>query len=465
MTTAPKDHQVFRPQFSLDSPYVGDYFGIWMVHAELFQSMCNRLNGTNLTVHMQSPEIASRVSERDNGLYPVDRDGIASFQIAGPMMKAVPSMAEGSSYLRLRQQISAARRDPEVRAGLLMMDTPGGTAKGNEDLVKEVAKFAAEKPIYSFTEDMTASAGVSIASQATKRYANIGTAMYGAMGTYSVIQDVSGRADQLGIKVHVVGAGEFKGAGTPGTEITEAQLAEIQRVVNALNENYLALIASGLNRSVDSIRGLADGRVIMASDAVDAGLINGVQSLEETIQELRESVSRAPTTSPANRSNPNMADKVPATLQELKSTFPNSTADWRESQMEAGNDIAQASVAYATFVEERAKAERVDLEQKLEEAQKQNAQPSQSIGHEPLTAASPVQGGGLDSGDPIQDFNEAVCSRLPKHRRASFAERQQAIAAVARSRPELHQAYILANNNGSKQQRLIKEKYEIAAEN
>ena len=212
---------VFQPHFASDIPYLSDYFGLWMIHDETFRGLVNQINGKNLNLHMQSPDISSMVASRDHRLYEVDQYGIATFQISGPMMKAVPSMAEGTSYLRLRQQVSAARRDAEVKGGLVMSDTPGGTARGNEDAASELAKFAAEKPLFTFVEDMTASAGVSLASQSTKRYANNATAMYGSMGTFAVIQDTSGMAEKLGIEVHVIKAGEHKGDAVPGTEVTE----------------------------------------------------------------------------------------------------------------------------------------------------------------------------------------------------------------------------------------------------
>src|SRR5690606_25423341 len=72
----------------------------------------------------------------------------------------------------------------------------------------------------------------------------------------------------------------------PGTAITEAQLAEAQRIVNGLNEQYLSLIARGTGKPIEAIRALADGRAIFASDAVSAGLLHGVQSYEATYAQL-----------------------------------------------------------------------------------------------------------------------------------------------------------------------------------
>jgi len=454
----------FQPRFELQSPYVGDYFGLWMIEPTWFANAAQRMNGANLHLHLQSAEVQQAVSNRDSRTYPVSEDGIAGFVAEGPMMKAVPSMADGTSYVRLRQQLSNARRDQSVKGGLLIMDTPGGTAKGNEDVAAEVAKFAAEKPLFVFVEDMTASAGVSIASNATKRFANNATAFYGAMGTYGVIQDMSGMAENLGIKVHVIRAGNFKGMGTAGTEVTEEQLQELQREVNRLNDAYLATIARGLGKSVDSIRELADGRVIFASDAVSAGLINGVQSLEETTNELRAMVaSRSQKQFHVNRSKTAMADKTPATLQELKSTFPNSSAEWRETQLEAGNDIGQAAIAYAQHVEAAAAKQRDDHAKQLEEAKA--ARPSITTGHQPLTAANVNDGSDIDSGDAVADFQSAVRARLPKGREATYEERMSAVSYVARTRPDLHQAFIIATNSdkGARVKRLVQEKYEAVA--
>lgn len=467
------------PRFSLDSPYLSDYFGIWQVLENPFRAIVDRCNGINLHAHLQSVEVKQQVDSRDNRIFEVTKDGIAVFGINGPTMKSVPSMANGTSTVRLRQQIRAAKRDAEVVGAMLVMDTPGGTAKGNIDLADDVASFAAVKPIFAYVEDLVASAGVSIASQATKRYANNATAIYGAMGTYIVIEDLSGMAEKLGVKVHVVRAGDFKGMGEPGTAITEAQLAELQRIVNSLNDGYLSVIARGLNRTVESIRPLADGRVIMAADAVSAGLINGIQTYEKTYGELVELANKSKSQNVRNqhqRRSPAM-EKTPATLAELKATFPKSTADWRESQIESGASLQEASISYAKFVEAKADEERAEHAKALEKAKadaevkaKEEATSekakskaaSGSLGHRPLTSKNEVDDDdayeGLETGDPVEDFNLAVCKIAGRN--PDMQRRQRAVRQVASSKPELYQAYLLATNQGKRQERLIKEKLE-----
>lgn len=468
------------PRFQFDSPYLADYFGIWMVHEQPFRGIVDRCQGMNLHAHLQSSEVKSQVEERDTRAYPVTKDGIALLSINGPMMKSVPSMANGTSTVRMRQQIRAAKRDPEVIGAMLVMDTPGGTAKGNQDMADEVANFAAVKPIFAYIEDMTASAGVSVASQATKRYANNATALYGAMGTYAVIEDLSGMAGQLGIKVHVIRAGDFKGMGEAGTEVTAAQLAELQRVVTSLNDGYLSIIARGLGKSVDMIRPLADGRIVMASDAVTAGLINGIQTYEQTYQELLETANKSKSQSSKtqpNRRSPAM-EKTPATLAELKATFPKSTADWREQQIEASASLQEASISYAKFVEAKAEEAAAAHAKSIEEATAKatakakedaaaetarNKVASGTLGHKPLKLEN--DGGSYDSetGDPVEDFNAAVEKKAGPN--ADMLKRQRAIRQVAGANPELHKAYLLAINPGKKQSRLINEKMESVGVN
>lgn len=455
-----KTEAIFTPRFQLDSNYLADYFGLWAIHDAAILRAVEKIQGIDLRTHIQQAS-----GDGGGSGYTTTRDGIATININGPMMKFIPSMAEGTSTVRVRQALKSAKRDADVKGVMLVMDTPGGTSKGNEDLAQEVAALAAVKPVFAYVEDMTASAGISVASQATKRFANNATAMYGAMGTYAVIQDTAGMAEKLGVKVHVVRAGDFKGAGTPGTEVTEEQLAELQRVVNVVNEGYLTQISKGLRRSVDSIRPLADGRIIMASDAVSHGLLDGVQSFDQTYQELLRLVSKP--ISPTKTSSGGQKME-PATLSELKKSFPNSSAEWRESQLEAQATISDAAISYAAHVETKAAAEREQHKKDLEAAKtEKNAVSKQSgLGHSALTAAN-VAGDDLEqnvSGDPIEEFDAAVRQKLPRGREPSLQERQDAIAFVARTKPQLHRSFIEATNRGNlKATRLIQEKYNGAA--
>ena len=67
--------QIFTPRFSLDSPYLADYFGLWMVHDQPFRSLVHRLNGTDLHVHLQQVEPRQHVDRDKRRIFEVGDDG------------------------------------------------------------------------------------------------------------------------------------------------------------------------------------------------------------------------------------------------------------------------------------------------------------------------------------------------------------------------------------------------------
>jgi signal peptide peptidase SppA len=476
-------------RFGQAAPHLEDYFGLWSIHEPIFRSAVERFNAIDLAAHIASAEAKNAVKQQAEDDYEVTPDGVALFQISGPMMKSVSSLSAGTSTVRLRQQIRSARKNDAVRAGMLAMDTPGGTVRGNRDLCDEVSAFAAEKPCYAFIDDLCASAGVSVASQATARFANNASALYGAMGTYSVLVDANRAAENAGFTVHVIKAGEFKGMGEMGTKITEAQLAEATRLVNAQNDEYLAVIAQGLGVSVDHIRAMADGRCFLAAEAVKSGLITGIQSYEKTYRQL---VAAAQSKSPkskvpaagipaaraASKAEPSKGARMdPATLAELKSKFPKSSAEWRETQIEAGATLQDAAINYANYLEER----NATLQKDVETANKAAAnagKKSGALGHDalkekPVGSRAAKKADDADdegdeeddddasssySGDAVIDFHAAV--RRIAGRNPSLIQRQAAMRLAIKRDPDLYRNYLLANNSSKRQIRLIEEKLE-----
>ena len=175
-----------------------------------------------------------------------------------------------------------------------------------------------------------------------------------------------------------------------------------------------------------------------------------------------------------------MADqKVPATLAELKVTFLKSTADWRESQLEAGASLSESAVSYAKHIEAKAEeAEKVHAQsletakveakanaaKEAEEAAGKRAAAGGALGHKPVTARG-ARGGNLadkdeyvESGDAVEDFNAAV--RVVAGSNPGLDKRQRAVRFVASKNPDLYQAYLLSTNPGKRQSRLIAEKLE-----
>ena len=271
------------------APYIEQWLGVWAMREAEFMGLAEVVRGLNLSVHMNSgaPE-AARDDAQSRA--PVLQDAVALISISGRMQKMESSLALSTSTVEVRRQIRAAAANPDIGSIVLLIDSPGGTVAGTKDLADDVAAAAARKPIVAYLEDMAASAAYWVASQCTEIRANA-TALVGSIGTYGVVYDMSAKAAIEGVKVHVVRAGAFKGAGVGGTEVTPEQLAEFQREIDALNEYFVDGVAAGRKLDKARVQALADGRVWIGQEAISAGLIDGVSTIDEAVARATDSVT------------------------------------------------------------------------------------------------------------------------------------------------------------------------------
>ena len=218
--------------------------------------------------------------------YPMD-GSVALLSLSGPMTKAGSgSLSDGGSTVQLRRQVRQAGADPDVSAILLTIDSPGGEVAGTGDLAADVKSAAQAKPLYAYIEDLGASAAYWVASQANAVYANPG-ARVGSIGTYMAVADSSGMADKMGVKVHVVKAGDYKGAGVPGAPLTDDHLAHFQQQVNDLNSQFVGAVQRGRGMTDGQMKDMADGRVYVGAKARTAGLVDGITSRDAVLTKLK----------------------------------------------------------------------------------------------------------------------------------------------------------------------------------
>ena len=240
------------------------------------------------TGRQETPSAATRAEARPYAL----EGGVAIVPLMGPLTKAGSWKFDETSTVQVRRMLRQATADSKVEAILLHIDSPGGHVAGTEALAADVARAALEKPVTAHIDDLGASAAYWIASQATTITANT-TAEVGSIGTYAVLEDSSGQMDRLGIKVHVIGAGAYKGIGVDGAPLTEQALEYVQGRIADLNQHFLAAVSAGRRASPSTVGTWADGRVHIAQKALTMGLIDQVQSLEASLDQLQRPQARA----------------------------------------------------------------------------------------------------------------------------------------------------------------------------
>lgn len=415
-----------------------NWCGAWAIDLPVGQQLFDRISTTDLTAHF------ARVSASppNQAVTVTNQDGIAVIDVVGTLQKARSSMG-GTSTTMLRQAVRSAAKDADIKGIMLRIDSPGGTVAGNDEAAQEIAKAAGSKPVWSYVEDLGASAAYWLASQSSKIIVNR-TGRVGSIGTYMAVADYSAMAAKEGVKVYVVRAGEFKGSGEPGTEITAKQLAEWQRQVDELNSFFLQAVASGRGRDMATVQSWADGRVHIGQSAVDLGLADGVASFEDALNAMSQAVN---TPSKGKRMSANTEGPKAATIAELKAAFPDMSADWREGQLEAGRTMEQANAAYTKALREqnaalKAKADEADKkaaeakEQAEKAAAERDAAKSTHKGNPGIgNGDAPKQ---TESGNGVDRFESAVSDRMEKN----GGKRAEAVAFVSKNNPTLREEYV-----------------------
>lgn len=208
------------------------------------------------------------------------------------------------------RQVSAALRaaaaDSSVDTILLSIDSPGGTVSGTEQLAHDVAQVKGVKPVIASVDGIGASAAYWVASQANKIFTTGRNSLIGSLGTRMIVNDFSQFFAKHGIKAVPVDTGEFKSAGAFGTELTETQRADFQRVTDALNANFKMAVGSGRNLPEAAVNSLFTGQVWPAkdvtgkADATGLGLIDGIQPLDETLAAYYRQPARGRSTASAH---------------------------------------------------------------------------------------------------------------------------------------------------------------------
>jgi signal peptide peptidase SppA len=442
-----------------DAPYLEQYFGLWAMEESRMSGLLQVFKGMDIAAHLAEV----RAGDGPNLSYVTSiEDGIALVDVRGTLMKQASSLSASTSTVALRRTVRMLAADDSVDTVVMRIESPGGTLAGMPELADDVAAMAKIKRVIAYCEDLTASGGYFLASQASEIYANR-AALVGSIGTYQIVNDLSGMAAMDGIKVHVVKAGGFKGAGVPGTEVTQQHLAEVQRIVNAGNEHFLSAVERGRGISRQTVTEWADGRVHPAADAMAMGMIDGVKSFDQMMGDLKKrkqtntaggrsagiKSTAAQATGPESESAMSQTDQAqattktaasepkPATIAELKASFPNDPSFALEAA-EKAYTLTEAKAAYADVLQARLTAK----EQELADVRK------------PAPGNKALGAGDQQQAAPVGDAKEAYEAKMRELMAGGgHMSREQAARHIVVNHPEIQNAYIEQANAGRKARR------------
>lgn len=191
-----------------------------------------------------------------------EESGVASFRISGMIWKGASAMDEYWWGLyntdRVARNLDEISRKRGITAVEIIIDTPGGMARGTREAAQSVLAFkqSTGHPVVATVPNIAASAGYYIAVGADSINADP-SALVGSIGTMAVAVDSSELYKKYGYNVKLyTGGADLKGMGTPGVEWTKAWHQKMESNVNELKDEFISFVKT--NRpgiSEDSFRG------------------------------------------------------------------------------------------------------------------------------------------------------------------------------------------------------------------
>jgi len=202
---------------------------------------------------------------------------------------------KGSGPVGARQEIAsrtlvatlrAMARDEKVKAVVLRVSSPGGSALASEQIWHAVAEVKKHKPVVVSMGAVAASGGYYISTGANKIFANANT-LTGSIGVVGGKIVVGPALETVGIKSYEVHRGEKALMGSIMTPWTDAEREMIRSMMEGTYEAFLAHVAEGRGMERDAVHEIAQGRVWTGVAAKERGLVDEIGGLDDAIAEAR----------------------------------------------------------------------------------------------------------------------------------------------------------------------------------
>ena len=266
----------------------------WAITPPMFQEVLGIYNrhvrGEKIDLDGLSASLGRPLKNEPKGYDIVD--GVAVLPIEGVIAKRMNLLMQisgGTSTTFAANEFIRAMEDPQVRAVVLAVDSPGGAVDGTQEFANVVASYRGVKPIVAHTDGMIASAAFWIASAADRIFISGDTTQVGSIGVVATHTDMSGAEAQRGVKTTEITAGKFKCIASQYGPLTPEGRAYMQDQVDAVYSAFVSDVAR--NRGVDVetvLENMAEGRIFFGRAAVEAGLVDGVSTLDAIINALAE---------------------------------------------------------------------------------------------------------------------------------------------------------------------------------
>lgn len=183
----------------------------------------------------------------------------------------------------LSRALRTIRNDEQVKAVVLRVNSPGGSAVASEQIQRELSLIAARKPVVVSMSSLAASGGYWISTAGRRIFAEPNT-ITGSIGVFSLVPNIQGLANRQGITFDTVKTGRYAALFSLARPRSEAELAVLQRGTDAVYAAFLERVSKARALPIDSVRAIAEGRVWSGVQAQRLGLVDSLGGLADALK-------------------------------------------------------------------------------------------------------------------------------------------------------------------------------------
>ncbi|HAS59522.1 MAG TPA: signal peptide peptidase SppA [Algoriphagus sp.] len=185
---------------------------------------------------------------------------------------------------KFAKEIRKARKDDDIKAIVLRVNSPGGSIVASEVIWREMSEAKKVKPVIVSMGEVAASGGYYISAPADTIVAqpNTITGSIGIFGLWFNVQELIN--DKLGITTDVVNTGQLSDFMNPGRDLTEVERSIIQSSIEDGYDTFIKRVAEGRGMSPNAVKEVASGRVWTGNQALERGLVDVLGGLDKAIE-------------------------------------------------------------------------------------------------------------------------------------------------------------------------------------
>jgi signal peptide peptidase SppA len=263
--------------------------GAWAIEPDKLREIqaiyATHLRGEKIDIPALEARLGRPLSSEQQQ-YTVEPGGVAVLRMSGviaPKANLFMQVSGGLSTQMATKQLESAVADQRVRSIVLAIDSPGGNVIGTPEMAAAVREMSAIKPIVTHSDGALASAAYWIGSAANAVYLSGPTVQAGSIGV--VIDRAYNPASS--VREESIVAGRYKRLSKSNEPLSDEARAIVQADVDYVYSLFVDQVAAFRDTTSDQVlERMADGRVFRGQQAIDAGLVDGVSTLDALVESM-----------------------------------------------------------------------------------------------------------------------------------------------------------------------------------